>query len=216
MLMLSGYCAGSLFILWYFTCQIIASPKFPCWTPAASYGVDHNRYNADSESTQLAHYPHSLHYHRENELRVQICRRAPEGGDNSQTSGGPESRELFLRLSDHDFLTSDMLQASLEQSIALFEGSYLADTAVSGGNIIKVSDRCWATSQKTRLNTLRRTQGFDNYMKAGVPASRRRAELNEEDRLFSKSSGSHQTVSARQAVEVASADGKTVRRIAPE
>ncbi|KAG8903596.1 hypothetical protein FRB99_002947 [Tulasnella sp. 403] len=64
----------------------------------------------------------------------------------------------------------DKSLAALEANLYNFEGSYLQDTATSGGNII---------------------QGFDGYLKNNT-SNRRKAELNlDNDRLFSNSSTTH-------------------------
>jgi chromatin modification-related protein EAF6 len=58
-------------------------------------------------------------------------------------------------------------QAAIESNLYAFEGSYLSETASSGGNII---------------------QGFEGYLK-GTGGSRKKQEVNlENDRIFSNSS----------------------------
>lgn len=84
------------------------------------------------------------------------------------------------RQTDHDL-------TDLESQIYLYEGSYLSNTAMSGGNVIR---------------------GFDSYLKAGaapVPASRTSLQQTSgDDRMFSTSSATYQRSLALKVNEPAS------------
>ncbi|WVQ73347.1 hypothetical protein IAR50_002915 [Cryptococcus sp. DSM 104548] len=68
--------------------------------------------------------------------------------------------------------TIDSNLTALEENLYLFEGSYLDESAASGGNIIK---------------------GFDNYLKPNTAHThRKKLEVTESDRLFSNSSATFQ------------------------
>ncbi|WVQ84989.1 hypothetical protein IAT38_007153 [Cryptococcus sp. DSM 104549] len=88
----------------------------------------------------------------------------------------------------------DTSLANLEHSIYAFEGSYLDETAASGGNIIK---------------------GFDSYLKPPTAhAHKKKLEVTETDRLFSSSSGTYQQsiASKRQYEEQVEAYGAASKR----
>jgi hypothetical protein len=89
-------------------------------------------------------------------------------------------------------------QANIESSISAYEGSYLLETSASG-NIIKVSPRidCNLTLGPPRAH--RNTfglQGFENYLKPTAAQLQRRNQpvVNDDDRLFSGSSVTYETV----------------------
>jgi len=66
--------------------------------------------------------------------------------------------------------SADKALATLEAQLYAFEGSYLTETANSGGNII---------------------QGFDSYLKGGSAAGRKKHEITDADRIFSNSSSTY-------------------------
>jgi len=66
--------------------------------------------------------------------------------------------------------SADKALAVLEAQLYAFEGSYLSETANSGGNII---------------------QGFESYLKGGTAAGRKKHEVTDVDRIFSNSSSTH-------------------------
>ncbi|RSH88477.1 uncharacterized protein EHS24_001022 [Apiotrichum porosum] len=79
--------------------------------------------------------------------------------------------------------TIDSTLANLEASIWAFEGSYLDETAASGGNIVK---------------------GFDNYLKPPGTQNKKKVDNSDVDRLFSTSSVTFQQSLERQYAMAAS------------
>lgn len=80
---------------------------------------------------------------------------------------------LFLIVATLNSPYSPQPQALIEQNLYNFEANYLAETSMSGGNIIT---------------------GFDSYLKPSA-ASKKRHEITEADRIFSNSSDSITRVS---------------------
>jgi chromatin modification-related protein EAF6 len=80
-------------------------------------------------------------------------------------------RELTLAIPKKRAIDKQL--AAIETQIYNLEGVYITETAGhSGGNLI---------------------QGFDNYLK-GPPTGRKRADIHDNDRLFSNSSLTHHKV----------------------